>query len=67
MPNRDCTTGIRSSAEAKDFSCSLSVQTNSEAHPASYALSNGSFPGGKTRPGHDAEHSPPSSAEIKKE
>jgi hypothetical protein len=27
----------------------------------------GSFPGGKARPGRDADHSPPSSAEGKKE
>jgi hypothetical protein len=27
----------------------------------------GSFPGGKARPGRDADHSPPSSAEDKKE
>jgi hypothetical protein len=27
----------------------------------------GSFPGGKARPGRDANHSPPSSAEVKKE
>jgi hypothetical protein len=27
----------------------------------------GSFPGGKGRPGRDADHSPPSSAEVKKE
>jgi hypothetical protein len=24
----------------------------------------GPFPGGKARPGHDADHSPPSSAEV---
>jgi hypothetical protein len=27
----------------------------------------GSFPGGKARPGRDADHSPPSSAEVKKQ
>jgi hypothetical protein len=27
----------------------------------------GSFPGGKGRPGRDADHSPPSSAEVKEE
>jgi hypothetical protein len=27
----------------------------------------GSFPGGKARPGRAADHSPPSSAEVKKE
>jgi hypothetical protein len=38
------------------------------AHPASYPMgTGGSFPGGKARPGRDADHSPPSSAEIKNE
>jgi hypothetical protein len=27
----------------------------------------GSFPGGKARPGRDADHSPPSSAEVKED
>jgi phosphotransferase system HPr-like phosphotransfer protein len=30
--------GVRSPAEAKDFSSSLSVQTGSEAHPASCSM-----------------------------
>jgi hypothetical protein len=54
-----------------DFSSSPSVQTGSgahPAHPASYPMSTGgSFPGGKARPGRDADHSPPSSAEVKNE
>jgi hypothetical protein len=44
------------------------VQTSSGAHPASYTISTGGFfPGGKAWPGRDADHSPPSSAEVKKE
>jgi hypothetical protein len=40
----------------------------SGAHPASCTMgTGGSFPGNKARPGRDADHSPPSSAEIKKE
>jgi hypothetical protein len=59
---------VRSSAGAKDFSCSLCVQTGSGAHPASYTVGTGGpFPGGKARPGRDADHSPPSSAEIENE
>jgi hypothetical protein len=51
-----------------DFSSSLCVQTGSGAHPASYPMgTGGSFPGGKARPGRDADHSPPSSAEVKYE
>jgi hypothetical protein len=34
------------------------------AHPASYAMCTGSFPGVK-RPGRGVDHSPPSSAEVK--
>jgi hypothetical protein len=56
---------VRSPAEAKDFSCSLCVQTGSGSHPASCTMGTGGpFPGGKARPGRDADHSPPSSAEF---
>jgi hypothetical protein len=59
---------VRSPTEAEDFSSSPCVQTGSGAHPASYPMgTGGSFPGGKARPGRDADHSPPSSAEIKNE
>jgi hypothetical protein len=44
----DWKTGVRSPAEAKDFSSILCVQTSSEAHPASYAMGTGDpFPGVK--------------------
>jgi hypothetical protein len=52
--------GVRSPAGAKDFSYSLFVQTGSGVHPAS----GGHFPWVKARPGRDADHSPPSSAEV---
>jgi hypothetical protein len=56
---------VRSPAGAKDFSSNLCVQTNCGAHPASCTMGNGGpFPGGKARPGRDADHSPPSSAEV---
>jgi hypothetical protein len=52
--------GVRSPAEAEDFSSSLFVQTGSGAHPASCTMGTGGpFPGGKARPGRDADHSPP--------
>jgi hypothetical protein len=64
----DRTIGIRSPAGAEDFSSSLCVQTGSGAHPASCTMSTrGPFPGGKARPGRDADHSPPSSAEVENE
>jgi hypothetical protein len=44
--------GVRSPAEAKDFSSSLCVQTGSEAHPASCTMGTGGpFPGPKARLG----------------
>jgi hypothetical protein len=49
----------------KDFYSSLCVQTGSGAHPASCTMGTGGpFPGGKTRQGRDADHSPPPSAEV---
>jgi hypothetical protein len=59
---------VRSPTEAEDFSSNLCVQTGSGAHPASCIVgTGGSLPGGKGRPGRVADHSPPSSAEVKKE
>jgi hypothetical protein len=44
--------GVRSSAEAKDFSCNLCVQTGSEAHPASCTMGTGGpSSGGKSAAG----------------
>jgi hypothetical protein len=58
------TIGVRSPTE--DFSSSPCVQTGSGAHPDSCTMGTGGpFPGGKARPGHDADNSPPSSAEVK--
>jgi hypothetical protein len=56
---------VRSPAGAKDFSSILCIQTGSGTHPASYTMGTGDpFPGGKARSGRDADHSPPSSAEV---
>jgi hypothetical protein len=64
----DRTIEVRSPIGAEDFSFSLCVRTGSGAHPASYPMgTGGSFPGGIARPGRDADHSPPSSAEVKNE
>jgi hypothetical protein len=57
--------GVRSPAGTKDFSSILCVQTGSGAHPAPCKMgSGGPFLGGKARPGREADHSPPSSAEV---
>jgi hypothetical protein len=59
---------VRSPTEAEDFSSSLCIQTSSGAQPASCSMdTRGPFPRGKARPGRDADHSPPSTAEIKNE
>jgi hypothetical protein len=66
--SKDCTTGVRSPTEAECFTPNLCVQTGSGAHPASCTVgTGGSFPGGKAWPGRDADHSPPSSAQVKKQ
>jgi hypothetical protein len=60
--------GVRSPTEAEDFSSSPRVQAGSRAHPASCTMGTGGpFPRGKARSGLDADHSPPSSAEVKYE
>jgi hypothetical protein len=52
----------------KNFSSSLCVQTSSGAHPASCTMGNGGpFPEVKAWLRHDADHSPPSSTEVKNE
>jgi hypothetical protein len=64
----DLAIGVRSPPGAGDFSCSLCVQTGSEVHPASYPMGTGCpSPLGKARRGHDADHSPLSSAEVANE
>jgi hypothetical protein len=53
---------VRSPAEA---SSNLCVQTGSGVHPASCTMGTGGpFPRDKARPGSDADHSPPCSAEV---
>jgi hypothetical protein len=70
--HKDSTTdwinGVRSPTDPEDFPSNLCVQTDSGAHPASCTMgTGGSLSGGKVRPERDADHSPPSSAEVKKE
>jgi len=43
---------------------SAPTQTGPAAHPASYTMGTGSFPGVKW-PGHGVDHPPPSSAAVK--
>jgi hypothetical protein len=45
------------------FQC---FQTGSGAHPASYPMGTGALSPGVKRPGREADHSPPTSAEVNK-
>jgi hypothetical protein len=59
---------VQSPAEARDFSSILCVQAGSGVHPASCTMGTGGpFPRVKAWPGHVADHSPSSSAEVKNE
>jgi hypothetical protein len=59
---------VRSRQRRKDFSSNLCDQTGSGAHPASCTMGTGGpFPGGKERPGRDADHSPPSNDDVENE
>jgi hypothetical protein len=58
--------GVQVPVGSKIFSLLHLVQTGFEVHPASYPMgTGGTFPGIK-RPGREADHSPPASAEVKK-
>jgi hypothetical protein len=61
----DRSSSIRFPARARNFSLLHRGQTGCGFQPVSYPVgSGGSFPGVK-RPGREADHSPPSSAEVK--
>jgi hypothetical protein len=53
------------SRQGRDISLLYSVQTGSEAHPASYPMGTGTNFKGVKRPERKADHSHPSSAEVK--
>jgi len=59
--------GSRNSDEATDVSLLQNFQTGSESLPASYSLDTGCSFSGVKRPGHEADHEPPSSAEYQNE
>jgi hypothetical protein len=59
------TTGIRPSTGAATSSLRQRVQTGSGAHPASYKIGTGGYLHGGKLPGREADHSPPSSSEVK--
>ena len=61
---RDSSVGIATELSWWGARFSTPVQTGSGAHPASYTMGTGSFPGVK-RPGRGVNHPPPSSAEVK--
>jgi hypothetical protein len=57
---------VRSPAGAEDFSCSLLCPDRLWGPPSLLCImgTRGPFPRGKAWPGHDADHSPPFSAEV---
>jgi hypothetical protein len=55
---------VRFSAGAGNFSLHHRVQNGSGAHPASYPMGTGALSLGIKRQGREADHSPPSSAEV---
>jgi hypothetical protein len=57
--------GVRFLAETGNFSLFNRVQTGSGAHPASYPMGTGGSFLWVKRPGREADHSPPCSAEVK--
>jgi hypothetical protein len=57
-------TGVRLPA-VQDFSLCHSVQTGSGAYPIPYPVGTGVLSSGVKRPGREANHSPPSTAEVK--
>jgi hypothetical protein len=60
--------GVRSPGGGKRIFPLTSVSRPARAHPASCTMGTGGpFPGAKARPGRDADHSPPSSAEVEYE
>jgi hypothetical protein len=62
------TTRVQSQAEAMEFSCSLRVQTSSDAHPSLYPVgTKGPIPGSKVWLGSDADHSHQFRAKFKNE
>jgi hypothetical protein len=60
------TTGVRFPAGTGYFSPSYRVQTGSGVDPAPYPMGTVGFPPRIRRPGREADHSPPSSADVEK-
>jgi hypothetical protein len=56
---------VRVSVEAENFSPHHRVQTGSGVHPASYPMVTRDYFLGVKQPRREADHSPPSSAEVK--
>jgi len=57
-PHRDSISGLSRDQITVGTRFSTPVQTGSEAHPASYTIGAGSFPGLK-QPGRGVDHLPP--------
>ena len=71
VTGRDISVGIATrygldgpGTESRGGGFSTPIQTGPGAHPASYTMGTGSFPGVK-RPGRGVDHPPPSSVDVK--
>jgi hypothetical protein len=65
---RNCIDGgsrVRFPAGTGNFSLHHRVQNGTGTHPASYPMGTRGFSLGLKRPGREADHTPPSSAEVK--
>jgi hypothetical protein len=65
MKSRNSSLGIPTRLRAGNFSLYHRAQNGSGSHPASYPMGTGALSLGLKRPGREADHSPPSSAEVK--
>jgi hypothetical protein len=65
--SRDSSPDIATSPVAQGFSFLQSFQTDPGAHLVSYSMDRGALSTGVKRPGREADHSSPSTAEVKKD
>jgi hypothetical protein len=62
----DWAAGVRTPTEVEDFSSNLCLALGPTQPPIQW-VAGSSFPRDKARPERDADHSPPSSADVKEE